>query len=149
MSAPHRRERRGRGPRGELLPPAARVGATQVSLPAWRSPTERFTRLVQQALRDLGPRWGAELEGLRVEIRDVPSSSGAAAADVEVIRDGPGGSGVPLAQTEPGLLVIYRRPLELRAESAHELSELVGDVVLEAVAQLLGVDPDELDPPQG
>jgi len=47
----------------------------------------------------------------------------------------------------PARVVVYRRPLEARAANRTELSELVREVVVEQVAGLLGMDPDEVDPP--
>jgi predicted Zn-dependent protease with MMP-like domain len=45
--------------------------------------------------------------------------------------------------------VLYRRPLEARAVDHLDLDDLVHDVVIEQVASLLGMHPDELDPPGG
>jgi predicted Zn-dependent protease with MMP-like domain len=41
---------------------------------------------------------------------------------------------------------VYRRPLMARSESDGELSDLVFDVVVEELAELLGLDPDSVDP---
>ena len=49
----------------------------------------------------------------------------------------------------PAQIVVYRRPIEARATGAEELSDLVHDVVVEEVAELLGVDPQVLDPGYG
>jgi predicted Zn-dependent protease with MMP-like domain len=45
--------------------------------------------------------------------------------------------------------VVYRRPLEARAVDRLDLADLVHDVVVDQVARLLGMDPDDLDPPSG
>jgi predicted Zn-dependent protease with MMP-like domain len=42
--------------------------------------------------------------------------------------------------------VVYRRPLLARADGEEDLGELVFDVVVEEFAQLLGVDPEDVDP---
>ena len=42
-------------------------------------------------------------------------------------------------------IVVYRRPVETRANDARELAALINDVVVEQVASLLGVDPRDLD----
>jgi predicted Zn-dependent protease with MMP-like domain len=66
-----------------------------------------------------------------------------------VLEDGE----VPLARLLPGRpgrhelpprIVLYRRPLEFRAMDREDLADLVHDVIIEQVANLLGVDPDEL-----
>jgi hypothetical protein len=44
-------------------------------------------------------------------------------------------------------MVVYRRPLEARSADRAELGELVHDVVVDLVALLLQLDPDEVDPP--
>ena len=60
------------------------------------------------------------------------------------------GGRVPLAAavaatpTAFGRVVLYRRPLEFRAMDREDLADLVHDVIIEQVANLLGVDPDEL-----
>ena len=46
----------------------------------------------------------------------------------------------------PPRIVVYRRPLEIRAHDRDDLAELVRDVVVDQVAVLLGRDPDEIDP---
>jgi hypothetical protein len=66
---------------------------------------------------------------------------------------------VPLARIDPGemgpgdvagsrspRIVLYRRPLLARADDEDELSELIFDVVVEELAELLGLDPDSIDP---
>ena len=42
-------------------------------------------------------------------------------------------------------VVVYRRPLEARAADRLDLADLVHDVVVDQVARLLGLDPDEVD----
>ena len=41
--------------------------------------------------------------------------------------------------------MIYRRPVEARAAGRPELTDLVYEVVVEQVAELLGLEPDEVD----
>jgi predicted Zn-dependent protease with MMP-like domain len=41
--------------------------------------------------------------------------------------------------------VLYRRPLEFRATDRDDLADLVHDVIIEQVANLLGVAPEDLD----
>jgi hypothetical protein len=42
--------------------------------------------------------------------------------------------------------VVYRRPLEARAADRLDLAELVREVVVDQVARLLQVDPEDVDP---
>jgi predicted Zn-dependent protease with MMP-like domain len=141
-----RRDRRGRGPRGGLLPQGAQVGDRLVGLPGWRSRSERFAALVHDEAGALHRRWSEPLGDLRVRVEEVPPEREPTEG---VLRDGPDGEGAALARAEPGLLVVYRRPLELRADSPEDLADLVHDVVVEAISELLGMDPDEVDPDQG
>lgn len=86
----------------------------------------------------LGRRWG----GVEFAVEDIPPSD-------------PQGweEGVPLARLWPqqGLLpariVVYRRPVETISRGADQ-AEVVHEVMVEQVARLLGVDPDEVDPPR-
>jgi predicted Zn-dependent protease with MMP-like domain len=53
----------------------------------------------------------------------------------------------PSQVASPPRVVVYRRPLEARASDRGDLGELVHEVVVDQVAQLLGLDPDVVDPP--
>lgn len=46
----------------------------------------------------------------------------------------------------PTRLVVFRRPLEHRAADRMELEAMVLTVVVEQVAELLGIDPSQVDP---
>jgi predicted Zn-dependent protease with MMP-like domain len=120
-----------------------------------RSRAERFDDLVLQAVAQLEPRWETELSSVEFAVEEVPAddqpADGLAADDPDP---------VPLARLEPAWpdakdpahparparIVLYRRPLQARAEGEDELGELVLDVVIEEFARLLGVDPQAVDP---
>lgn len=138
MTPPRRRDRHGRGPRGGLLPQVAQVGPLRARVPGWRSRSDGFADLVHDEVRAVHRRWAEQLGELEVRVEDVPPDGGGTAE-----------SGIALVRAEPGLLVVYRRPLELRADDPDDLADLVHEVVVEAVAELLGLDPDEVDPGQG
>jgi predicted Zn-dependent protease with MMP-like domain len=144
-----RRDRRGRGVRGLLYPP---------TLPAARSRSERFDAIVLEALEPIEERWHAELDRLDVAVDDVPEVTDCDPTTVtwgsDVVEDG----NVPLARLVPagvdrtGLptrarIVLYRRPLETRAQDGGDLSDLVHEVLVEQVANYLGLDPDVIDGP--
>jgi predicted Zn-dependent protease with MMP-like domain len=127
------RDRHGRGLRSPLLPP---------SLPAARSRSEVFDDLVLDAVEHVERHWKAELDGVEFGVEDVPPP----------LEDGVAhGDDVPLARTEPGdrrqpaRIVIYRRPMELRSRNPLDLADLVHDVVVEQIADYLGLDPDVVD----
>jgi len=144
-----RRDRRGRGVRGLLFP---------ATLPAARSRSERFDAIVLNALEPIDERWHTELERLDIAVDEVPEITDCDPTTVtwgsDVVEDGK----VPLARLVPagvdraGLptrarIVLYRRPLETRAQDSGDLSELVHEVLVEQVASYLGVDPDIIDGP--
>lgn len=143
------RDRRGRGLRGALVPP---------EVPRARSRAEQFDDLVLDAVEHLEGRWGSELDGVEFAVEDVPRVTHASAEEMvygtDVLEDGnvplarliPAGRDREGAPTQPRI-VLYRRPLELRALDRPDLADLVHDVVVEQVANLLGLDPDEVDPP--
>jgi len=136
---PRRRDRHGRGLRGRLVPPG---------VPLYRSRSQQFDDLVLEAVARLEPRWENELSDVEFAVQEVP--------DADTIGD----DGVPLARivrgspdaSDPGnpatgpRIVLFRRPLMARAEDEDELSELVFDVVVEEFAEILGVDPEVIDP---
>lgn len=131
-----RRDRRGRGPRGPLLPTTA---------PAYRTRAERFDDLVLDAVDELERRWSRQLEGTEFAVEDVPPSGPAPweHGGVTLGRYFPADAGLP------NRIVVYRRPLEARATDALDLADLVHDVVVEQVAHLLGRAPEDVDPGYG
>lgn len=133
MHPVRRRDRRGRGPRGPLLPP---------SLPAYRTRAERFDDLVLAAVERLEKRWSRQLDGAEFAVEDVPPSQPAPWEHGGV----PLGRYFPADAGMPPRIVVYRRPVENRAVDAEELEDLVRDVVVEQVAHLLARSPDEVDP---
>ena len=156
-----RRDRHGRGVRGPLVAPEALVGGRSVRVPLSRSRGERFDGLVLDVLEHLEVRWGRELSGVEVAVEDVPVVPDGAdpALDEDTVLEERAGGGVPLGRLLPGGLdgrgrqtaprvVVYRRPIEARAADQAELAELVHDVVVDVVALLLQLDPDEIDPPR-
>ena len=151
MTRPTRRERHGRGLRGRLVPPTAVVHGREVRLPLSQTRSEKFDDLVRDAISDLEQRWAAELEGVEFAVEDVPPAG--SEWDDGVVADETAGGPVPLGRLlpsdaqGPARVVVYRRPLEARATDRSDLGELVHEVVVDQVAQLLGLDPDVVDPP--
>jgi predicted Zn-dependent protease with MMP-like domain len=131
------RDRHGRGLRSPLLPP---------SLPGARSRSEIFDDLVLDAVEHVERHWKDELDGLEFGVEDVPPPIEDGAATAEGGLDD-----VPLARIErgdrkqPSRIVIYRRPMELRCRNPLDLADLVHDVVVEQIAEYLGLDPDVVD----
>ena len=103
---------------------------------------ERFDDLVLDSAARLESRVGPGLKGVEFAVEDVPSSDPAPWE-----RDGiPLGRAFPAHGRQPARVVVYRRPVEARAEGQRDLSAIVQDVVVEQVAGLLGMAPQDLDP---
>ncbi|MCL3862687.1 metallopeptidase family protein [Actinotalea sp. K2] len=128
-----RRDRRGRGLRGPLLPPA---------LPAHHTRAERFDDHVLTAVERLERRWGRELEGTEFAVEEVPPSHPAPweRGGVPLGRYFPADAGMPAR------IVVYRRPVETRAVDEADLVDLIRDVLVEQVAHLLSRPPEDIDP---
>ena len=134
VAAPvRRRDRRGRGLRGPLFPAV---------LPAHRTRAEEFDDLVLDAVDDLERTWSRQLAGTEFAVEDVPPSDPAPWEDGGV----PLGRCFPAEAGQPARIVVYRRPVELRAEDKDDLADLVHDVVVEQVAHRLARTPEEIDP---
>lgn len=147
-----RRSGRGREPRGPLLPS---------TVPAHTSRAERFDGLVLQALGPIDRRWHDRLSQLDVAVDEVPPVRGGDLSQTdpamvwppEVVAEG----AVPLARLVPAgvdargattraRIVLFRRPLELRADDPSELAELLHEVLLDQVATYLGLAVEDIEP---
>ncbi|ANH36602.1 Possibl zinc metallo-peptidase [Nocardioides dokdonensis FR1436] len=130
-----RRDRRGRGPRGPAVLPAV-PGTVAV-----RTRRERFDDLVLGLVTDLEDRWSDRLGLVEFAVEDTP-----------LVPDDWTPDSVPLAAlvrgsgTRPSRLVVFRRPIEHRCETRSDLHALVLTVLVEQVAELLGIDPADVDP---
>ena len=117
-------------------------------MPLARTRAEIFDDLVLDTVEDLERRYAHELAGVEFAVEDVPPDLNV--YDSDVLEDGD----VPLARLLPGRpgrqevparIVLYRRPLEYRAADREELADLVHDVIIEQVANLLGIDPEDIE----
>ncbi|MET8057295.1 metallopeptidase family protein [Streptomyces microflavus] len=116
--------------RGPVAPP-------QVPLSASRG--EVFRDLVQDSVERLERRW-PQLAEVDFVVLDVPG-------DLE--ESVPLGTAVPAAKGRPAQIVVYRRPVEIRTKNRDERALLVHEVVVEQVAELLGLAPESVDPRYG
>jgi predicted Zn-dependent protease with MMP-like domain len=116
-------------------------------VPLSESPSERFDNIVLDAVEHVEARWHNELKSLDFAVEEVPPVG----IDLPV-EDEIESAGVPLARLlaaaggHPARVVLYRRPLELRALDRDDLEDLVHDIVVEEVARFLGLDPETVDP---
>ena len=61
----------------------------------------------------------------------------------------PLGSAVSAVKGQPAQIAIYRRPVEIRSKGRDERALLIHEVVVEQVAELLGLAPESVDPRYG
>jgi hypothetical protein len=124
-----------RGP-ALLASPLAPAG-----VPAAKSPKAAFDAIVVAVLEELEERWAAELGLVEFAVEETP-----------MVPDDWDADTVPLASLvrgtggQPTRLVLFRRPIELRAETRSDLSAMVLTVLVEQVSELLGRSPEEVDP---
>lgn len=90
---------------------------------------------------DIDARWSDRLGLVEYVVEDIP----------QLPDDWDPGS-VPLSSlvrgtgANPSRLVLFRRPLEHRAADRADLEAIVLTVVVEQVAELLGISPSDVDP---
>lgn len=116
--------------RGPLAPP-------QVPLSVSRA--ETFRDLVQDSVERLERRW-PQLAEVDFVVLEVPAT-----AEDTV----PLGRAVSATKGQPAQIIVYRRPVEIRSKSRDERALLVHEVVVEQVAELLGLSPESVDPRYG
>ena len=129
------RDRRGRGMRGPAILPE-RPG--EPVLPTSR---ERFDELVLEVVADLERRWSDRLGLVEYGVEDAPQIPDDWATGTVPLSSLVRGSG-----GQPTRLVLFRRPIEHRCETRADLDALVLTILVEQVAELLGIDPADVDP---
>ena len=104
-----------------------------------------------EAVARLEPRWETELADVEFQVLEVPDFDTAGEEGVPLARivRGSADTSDPENPASGPRIVLFRRPLLARAEDEDELSELVFDVVVEEFAEILGVDPEIIDPGYG
>ncbi|MCW2902810.1 MAG: hypothetical protein JWO67_5075 [Streptosporangiaceae bacterium] len=108
-----------------------------------RTRAERFDDLVRDEVRRVAQRWSRELAGVEFSVEEVPPIQPWADAT----------DPIALSQTLTGgggrapRVVVYRRPVEARGGGdERDLARLVRDLIVEEVAELLGLSPESVDP---
>jgi predicted Zn-dependent protease with MMP-like domain len=117
------------------------VFPTELGTPFGPTRRERFDRLVLDVVASLEERWDEHLGLVEYAVEDMP-----------LIPDDWGDDTVPLSSlvrgrgSEPTRLVLFRLPIERRCPTRAELDALVHTVLVEQVAELLGLPPETVDP---
>lgn len=123
--------------RGPVAPP-------QVPLAVSRA--DSFDDLVRDSISRLERHW-PQLAGVEFAVQEVPRADNGELDEAAAV--------VPLGRVSeadgerPDRIVVYRRPVELRTRSRDERALLVHEVVVEQVAELLGLAPESVDPRYG
>jgi len=129
------RDRHGRGMRGpEVLP--RRLGT-----PERPTARERFDDLVLGVAEGIEARWAQHLGLVEYAVEDAPQIPDDWASDQVPLSSLVRGSG-----GRPTRIVVFRRPIEHRCETRQDLEALVLTVVVEQVAELLGIPAQDVDP---
>jgi predicted Zn-dependent protease with MMP-like domain len=113
----------------------------QPGRPAGPTTRERFDELALDIVTDIDRRWQDRLGLVEYAVEDAP----------QIPDDWQSGT-VPLSSlvrgtgSTPTRLVLFRRPIEHRCENRADLEAMVLTVVVEQVAELLGIDAELVDP---
>jgi predicted Zn-dependent protease with MMP-like domain len=102
---------------------------------------ERFDELALGIVTSVDRRWQDELGLVEYAVEDAPQVPDDWETDHVPLSSLIRGSGVT-----PTRLVLFRRPIEHRAETRADLEALLLTIVVEQIAELLGIDPDKVDP---
>jgi len=107
-------------------------------IPVMSSRRDRFDEAVLDAVGAFERRWGSELPELEIAVQDVPPTDphpweGAVAL----------GRLFPAEGSAAARVVVYRRPIEARAADVMDVAAVVHDVVVEQLATMLGLDPED------
>ena len=113
----------------------------QPGVPELPTSRERFDELVLDVVTEIDRRWSDRLGLVEYAVEDAP-----------LIPDDWDSPHVPLSSlvrgtgARPTRLVLFRRPIEHRCESRADLAAMVLTVLVEQVAELLGIDAEDVDP---
>jgi predicted Zn-dependent protease with MMP-like domain len=116
-----------------------RGSLASADVPMARTTAERFDDVAAAAVARLDKRWAGELASVQFLVEDVPDLSGWDRDWVPLGRTDPAEAGLPAR------VVLYRRPIQTRAPGELALRRLVLDVLVEQVAEVLGLDPKDVD----
>lgn len=113
----------------------------QPGRPELRTARERFDDLALGIVTSVDERWQDRLGLVEYAVEDAP----------QIPDDWDSGT-VPLSSLvrgtagAPTRVVLFRRPIEHRCENRTELEAMVLTIVVEQIAELLGIDADQVDP---
>jgi hypothetical protein len=121
--------------------PAFRPDGPGGRVPAHLSARELFDQVAVEVMSDVESRWPEELATVELAVEDIP-----VLPRTWVAPRVPLASLVPATQVTPPRLVLFRRPIEHRSETRPDLEALLLTVVVEQLADYLGVPAEEVHP---
>ncbi|HEY9351937.1 metallopeptidase family protein [Nocardioides sp. NPDC006303] len=130
------RDRHGRGTRGPMAVP------TDPKVPVLRTRRERFDDIALAIVTEIDGRWQSRLGLIEYAVEESP----------DIPKEWTVEDHIPLGSLErgsgakPARLVIYRRPIEHRCNTRSEVEAMVLMVVVEQIADLLGIAAEDVDP---
>lgn len=129
--------RHGRAPRGPLV----LAGPLSPVVRRRRAASREFDDLVLFVVDRLERTWGDQVSRVQFATEDVP----VVPADWKDERV-PFAASSPATGDEPARVVVFRRPIETRTPHPAERAMLVHDVIVQRLAELWGMEPDDVDP---
>ena len=129
------RDRRGRGARGPMALPGP---LSPGSVPSHRTSREKFDVLVEGVMAALEKHFAAEPDPVEVVVEEAPLLPPEWADDV------PTSTGVKVDGTSR--IVLYRLPISQRCADSIQLEDAVWQVLLDRLAEVWQVSPDDIDP---
>lgn len=129
------RDRRGRGPRGPVALPGP---LSPRSIPVHRSSNESFDLLVREVLKALEPHFTVEPGEVEIRVEEAPLLPPEWTEEVPL----------SIASVIPGghRIVLFRIPISHRCLTDRDLEDVVWSVVLDRLAEVWHMSPDDLDP---
>ncbi len=121
--------------------PAFRSDAPRGRVPAHLSAREVFDQVAVEVMSDVESRWPEELAEVELAVEDIP-----VLPHTWVAPRVPLASLVPATQVTPPRLVLFRRPIEHRSDTRPDLEALLLTVVVEQLADYLGVPAEDVHP---
>ena len=116
----------------------------RAGVPARRRPYEKFDAIALGVMNELWERFPEALAPVQLGVEEVP-----------MLPDAWSPEAVPLATfaqaqgNQPARVILLRKPIEHRARNRDDLEALIFTVLVEQVAEVLGIDPEEVHPEYG
>lgn len=108
------------------------------SVPAHRSPRESFDLLVTEILAALEPHFTIEPDQVEVVVEEAPLLPPEWTDDVPL--------SIVVTGVDSTRILLFRIPISQRCSTTEDVEELVWSVVLDRLAEVWHMSPDDLDP---